>query len=381
MAKKDIKDILEKLPNGSDDKQTKRIVKLWIFQLNNKTRAEISESELERLKAESWERLNRRIISSSSRIRLWPRILGAAAATALIVLGGYFLYYNGKTVNSSANLIVKNIAPGRLGATLTLASGKQIRLGDVATGQLANEAGISIKKTADGQLVYEINDSDTEINTTNILSTANGETYQVRLPDGSTVDLNAGSRITYPTNFTKEKNRRITLSGEAYFHVAKDKKHPFIVTTDQQEVAVLGTDFNINAYNDEPDTKTTLLEGSVRVSTIGDQSGYVRILSPGQQAIYTGKGRINVKEADTDEAVAWRNGFFIFENENIETAMRKVSRWYNVDIVFKQEEIKKEIFGGSVSRSENINTLLRVLSKAANVNMKVEGKSIMISKK
>jgi len=380
MVKKDIKDILEKLPDGSDNEEKERIVKLWLFQLNNKRRANVSESELESLKAEVWQRLESRLVTGAHVVRLWPRILGIAAAIAVIVLGGYLLNYNGKTVTSS-DLVVQAITPGKLGATLTLASGKQIRLTDVADGELANEAGIRIKKTADGQLVYEIIGSDTILNRTNILSTAKGETYQVRLPDGSTVDLNADSKIIYPTNFEKFKHRRITLSGEAYFHVAKDKKHPFIVTTSQQEVTVLGTGFNINAYQDEADTKTTLLEGSVKVSGLSHQSSYARTLLPGQQATYSRSGSMSIKEVDTDEAVAWRNGFFIFDNENMESAMRKISRWYNVDIIFKQQELKKEILGGSVSRAENITALLRVLSKAANVNMKIEGKSIVISKK
>lgn len=381
MEKKDIKDILEQLPAGSHNEQQGRMAKLWLFQLNNKKRAVVSESELDSSKAEVWQRLEARLVSSSRSVKLWPRIVAVVAAVALIVLGVYFFNYNGKTVNQPADLIVQDITPGKLGATLTLASGKQIRLTDAANGELANEAGISITKTADGQLVYEIRGSDTHPNSINTLSTAKGETYQVRLPDGTMVELNAASKIEYPTSFAKLKNRSITLSGEAYFQVAKDKKHPFIVTIGKQEVTALGTQFNIKAYDDDASIKTTLLEGSVKVSTIGNRNSYDRTLMPGQQATYSGSEGISIKEVDTEEAVAWRNGFFIFDNETMETAMRKISRWYNVDIIFEQQDLKKEVFGGSVSRSENITTLLRVLSKAANVNMKVEEKSIIISKK
>lgn len=381
MEKKDIKDILEQLPSGSHTEEEGRMAKLWLFQLNNKKRVVLSESELDSSKAEVWQRLESRLISRSPKLNPWPRIVAVAAAVALMALGVYFFTYNGNTVDSSAELTVQDIAPGKIGATLTLASGKQIRLADVASGELANEAGISIKKTADGQLVYEISGSDTNLNGINTLSTAKGETYRLRLPDGSMVDLNAASTLTYPTNFAKLKTRSITLSGEAYFQVAKDKEHPFIVTTDKQKVTVLGTHFNIKAYEDEAEIKTTLLEGNVKVSAVGGHGSYAHTLKPGQQAIYSVNNGISINEVDTDEAVAWTNGFFIFDNEDMEAAMRKISRWYNVDIVFKQPELKKEILGGSVSRSENIRSMLRVLSKAANIDMKVEGKSIVISKK
>ena len=381
MEKKDIKDILEQLPAGSHNEREGRMAKLWLFQLNNKKRAVVSESELDSSKSEVWQRLEARLVSSSRSVKLWPRIVAVVAAVALVVLGVYFFNYNRKTANQPADIIVQDITPGKVGATLTLASGKQIRLTDAANGELANEAGISITKTADGQLVYEIRGSDTHPNSINTLSTAKGETYQVRLPDGTMVELNAASKINYPTSFAKLKNRSITLSGEAYFQVAKDKKHPFIVTIGKQEVTALGTQFNIKAYDDDASIKTTLLEGSVKVSTIGNRNSYDRTLMPGQQATYSGSGGISIKEVDTEEAVAWRNGFFIFDNETMETAMRKISRWYNVDIIFEQQELKKEVFGGSASRSENITTLLRVLSKAANVNMKVEEKSIIISRK
>ncbi|MEJ2879944.1 FecR family protein [Pedobacter sp. GR22-6] len=380
MEKKDIKDILEQLPAESHNEQELRMAKLWLFQLNNKKRALVSESELDRSKSEVWQRLEARLVSGSPKVKLWPRIVTVAAAVALMVLGLYFFNYNRKTANNPADLIAQDIAPGKVGATLTLASGKQIRLTDAANGELANEAGITITKTADGQLVYEIAGSDTNPNNVNTLSTAKGETYQVRLPDGSMVELNAASKIKYPTSFAKLKNRSITLSGEAYFQVAKDKKHPFIVTTDNQEVTVLGTEFNIKAYDDDANIKTTLLEGSVKVSTVDNSNSYPRTLVPGQQSTYSSSEGISIKEVDTEEAVAWRNGFFIFDNENMETAMRKISRWYNVEIIFEQQELKKEIFGGSVSRSENITQLLRALSKAAKVNMKVEGKSIIISR-
>lgn len=313
--------------------------------------------------------------------KLWKSISVAAAVIAFIGICIYL--YKPATKPAAETNIASNIKPGKAGATLTLANGKQILINDALAGNIASQSGVKISKSADGQILYEVTDQNTSNIEYNTLTTVQGEETKIKLPDGSIVYLNAASEIKYPTSFAKLKNRTIELTGEAYFEIAKDKSHPFIVTTDKQTVEVLGTHFNIQAYPDEAATKTTLLEGSVKVAEKNAKSSNSKahILKPGQQAINSGSSEINIKQVDTEEAVAWKNGFFIFENETMETAMRKISRWYNVEIIFKQQELKKEVFGGSVSRSENITGLLRVLSKAANVNMKAEGRSIIISKK
>jgi transmembrane sensor len=311
--------------------------------------------------------------------KLWKRISVAAAVIAFIGICVYF--FQPETEQATDTTIASNIKPGKAGATLTLANGKQILINDALAGNIASQSGVKISKSVDGQIQYEVTDQNSSTTEYNTLTTVQGEETRVKLPDGSIVFLNAASEIKYPTSFAKLKNRTIELTGEAYFEIAKDKSHPFIVTTVKQTVEVLGTHFNIQAYTDEKATKTTLLEGSIKVAESNAGNTKAHILKPGQQAINSGTSEISIKQVDTEEAVAWKNGFFIFENETMETAMRKISRWYNVDIKFKQEELKKEIFGGSVSRSENISGLLRVLSKAANVNMKAEGRSIIISKK
>ncbi|WP_316819071.1 FecR family protein [Pedobacter nyackensis] len=313
--------------------------------------------------------------------KLWKSISVAAAVIAFIGICIYL--YKPATEQATDTTIASNIKPGKAGATLTLANGKQILINDALAGNIASQSGVKISKSADGQILYEVTDQNSSTTEYNTLTTIQGEETRVKLPDGSIVYLNAASEIKYPTSFAKLKNRTIELTGEAYFEIAKDKSHPFIVTTDKQTVEVLGTHFNIQAYADEAATKTTLLEGSVKVAEKNAKSSNSKahILKPGQQAVNSASSEISIKQVDTEEAVAWKNGFFIFENETMETAMRKISRWYNVDIIFKQQELKKDVFGGSVSRSENILGLLRVLSKAANVNMQAEGKSIIISKK
>jgi transmembrane sensor len=312
-------------------------------------------------------------------LKIWKRISVAAAIIAFIGVCIYF--FQPATEQATDTTIASNIKPGKAGATLTLANGKQIMINDALAGNIASQSGVKISKSADGQIQYEVTDQNSSTTEYNTLTTVQGEETRVKLPDGSIVFLNAASEIKYPTSFAKLKNRTIELTGEAYFEIAKDKSHPFIVTTEKQSVEVLGTHFNIQAYTDEKATKTTLLEGSIKVAESNAGNTKAHILKPGQQAINSGTNHISIKQVDTEEAVAWKNGFFIFENETMETAMRKISRWYNVGIIFKQEELKKEVFGGSVSRSENITGLLRVLSKAANVNMKAEGRNIIISKK
>jgi len=304
-----------------------------------------------------------------------------AAAVIVVLMGVGLFYYSVRDKKDQPLIAVKEIPPGTDGATLTLANGRKVLIKDASAGNIAVQSGVKISKTADGQIVYEVSDNHSAGLQYNTLSTARGQQTQVRLADGSLVYLNAASSLKYPTSFANVKYRRVELSGEGYFEISKDKKHPFVVRTEQQDVEVLGTHFNINAYSDVPDVKTTLLEGSVRLSAHGNHGSYPRILRPGQQATYSEGREISIAEVDTEEAVAWRNGFFVFDHETMETAMLKISRWYNVDIVFEQQELKKEILGGSASRSENITRLLRVLGKAANVNMKTEGRRIIISKK
>lgn len=301
---------------------------------------------------------------------LWPRI--AAAAAIIIAVGAGLFYFNQRPTIAEQNHIVKNdIPPGHQGATLTLANGKKIKLADAVNGQLAKEAGVVITKSANDQLVYEIKETGTEpTNKINILSTAKGETYQVRLPDGTLVSLNAASSLEYPANFNSLKERRVKLTGEGYFEVAKDKAHPFVVTTSKQEVEVLGTHFNINSYRDEPVSKTTLLEGSVRVN---DNT----ILKPGEQANVLPDAKVEVAIVDVTKVVAWKNGRFMFENESIESIMRKLARWYNVEVIF-QDDVRDIPFTAFISRSDNISKILNKITYTQNIHFKIEGRRITV---
>ncbi len=293
-----------------------------------------------------------------------------AAAAVMFIAFSFTAYIS--LNKKKEHVFATDIAPGKNKAILTLANGKKISLSDATTGDIAKESGLSITKTADGQLVYHVAESENvEDNRLNTISTPNGGEWQIRLPDGSTVWLNAASSIQYPLNIGTAKRRVVKLDGEAYFEVAKDKLHPFIVETDKQSVEVLGTHFNINSYRDEPVTKTTLLEGSVKV--LHKSTNEIEILKPGEQSIVSAHG-IDVKETDVDEAIAWKEGYFKFNNEKKASILRKVARWYNVEIEYADPEAKDVMYYGTVSRIEKISKVIRKFEHTGDVSFKIKGK-------
>jgi ferric-dicitrate binding protein FerR (iron transport regulator) len=309
-------------------------------------------------------------------VRLWPRI--AAAASIILIAGAGLFYYNQKQhTNQVANTVVKqDIRPGGSKAILTLANGKKISLTDAANGAIAKQSGVSITKTANGQLIYSIlhtnhNSGELEYNT---VETPKGGQYKVQLPDGTSVWLNAESSLKYPASFAALKERKVELNGEAYFEVAKDKTHPFKVKTNKQEVEVLGTHFNINSYANEPGIKTTLLEGSIKVSNALAS----KIIKPGQQSFLMGD-EIHIDDVDTQVAVAWKNNNFMFENNDIKSVMRMVERWYNVEIVY-DGPLPTEKFGGAVSRFDNISSVLKILESTGGARFRIEDRKIFVSK-
>lgn len=307
----------------------------------------------------------------------WALRLTAVAAILFIAVGIYFYSANYHPAQKQKNQYAQNITPGKQGATLTLANGKKIKLSDVANGEIANEAGISVSKTADGELIYEIKVNSKDLNKTNTLSTAKGETYILTLPDKSRVWMNAASSLTYSANLKKDGQRKVKLAGEAYFEIVKDARHPFIVETKGQQIIVLGTHFNVNCYQDEPITKTTLMEGSVKVGPIGTKQTV--LLKPGQQSLLS-NGHIQIQEVDTDEAIAWKNGYFQFDGKNLETALLELSRWYNVDIEYKDNSLRKQALAGSISKYENVNNVLMTMELTGVLNFSMSGRTIIVER-
>ncbi len=294
----------------------------------------------------------------------WQRII--AAASVLLIVG--FLVYTYVLQEPATIIPVKtklalNVAPGTDKATLSLSDGRTIDLNAIVNGTIATQQQTTIQKTADGRIIY--NDAGTGSNASselsNTITTPRGGQFQVTLPDGTKVWLNAASSLKYPVSFLEQKGtgkraiRMVELSGEAYFEVAKDKAHPFIVKSGKQEVKVLGTHFNINSYRNEEGIRTTLEEGSVRVS--GSNSH--KMLVPGQQAKLDGNGNITIKAVDLETALAWKNGKLKFRDATIQQIMREVSRWYDIDIRY-EGAVPADLFTGGISRESNLGSLLKI---------------------
>ncbi|NRF41970.1 FecR family protein [Pedobacter foliorum] len=301
--------------------------------------------------------------------------ISVAAAVLLIAsVGILFLTHKTKPLQQMASKHRHVITPGGNKAMLTLADGSKVALTGGAAGKVASQGGVLITKTAKGQLTYINTGSALSSNGYNVIETPKGGQYQVTLPDGTGVWLNAASTLKYPVVFAGGE-RKVELNGEAYFEVAHNKKLPFRVVSNHQTVEVLGTHFNINSYQEEGIQKTTLLEGSVKVSVLKSTS----ILKPGQQAQVWKNKTIEVSIVDTEEAVAWKNGYFRFHREDIESIMRKVSRWYNVNVEFKGG-ISDEKFNGTISRTKNINQVLEMLETTNAVHFKIEGRRVSVMK-
>ncbi|MDR6783926.1 transmembrane sensor [Pedobacter africanus] len=288
----------------------------------------------------------------------------AAALIAIVSVAALFFYVRTPAEKplkkEEAPALVQDIGPGSNKAVLTLADGSQVAL-DSAGPEAVYHMKAAAPAAANEQSAY------------NTISTPLSGQYQLVLADGSKVWLNANSSIRFPIAFSQTE-RSVAIKGEVYFEIAKDKKRPFKVQSGTQQLEVLGTHFNVNAYDDEAEIKTTLLEGMVRVSA----RGHTTILKPGQQARLSGStGQMDVVKVDIEEAVSWKNGYFIFDNEEIHSVMRKISRWYGVEVVYANAQIS-ENFGGTISKFENVSQVLKILEATGTIHFKIEGRKIIV---
>ncbi|PYF71506.1 FecR family protein [Pedobacter nutrimenti] len=372
---KDPGELLDKYNLGQCTEQEKAIVESWYLSLGGPGAPDHSSEGIEETKKEVW----RALAGSSSKgrsFKLWYRLI--AAAVVLIAALLFVFYPTGRRNEDrlkSASL-AGDIAPGGNKAFLTLASGKKVSLTDVTPGTALKESGLTITKTAEGKLVYTVSGNAGTSDQHNLIETPKGGQYQVNLPDGTKVWLNSASSLLYPLRFSNGK-RLVELKGEAYFEVYKDKAHPFVVKTASQQVEVLGTHFNLNSYTDEQEVKTTLMEGAVRVSAMlknGQERS--KILKPGEQSVLT-SGQLTVSVADLESALAWKNGDFIFEGEELQSIMRELSRWYDVEITY-EGHFEPLHFGGYVSREKNISAVLRIMESTGKVHFKIEGRKIIV---
>lgn len=315
--------------------------------------------------------------SPAARMR---KLLPYAAAAVLMLLAftGLFFYkerLSARNVQQGSGEIM-GIRPGGNYATLSLDDGSLITLDSIENDWVIRQAGIVARKTTNGQLIYELKSQATDHQEVsyNTISTPNGGQYRVILSDGTTVWLNATSSLRYPTRFTGE-SRSVVLTGEAYFEVAPDKNMPFVVECEKQTVRVLGTHFNINAYPDEQSVNTTLLEGRVKVISKDGEKNVE--LKPGEQASLE-NGKVKVKNVDTEQVTDWTNGDFIFAGDDIKSVMRKIARWYDVEIAYEKGYHPDTRFNGQVSRSKSISDVLQVLELTGAVNFRIEGRKITV---
>lgn len=269
-----------------------------------------------------------------------------------------------------------DVDPGSDKATLTLADGSTIVLDNTNTAEVFHKNGLIISKTKSGELIYKIeNASSTKPNAYNTITTPKGGQYQVLLPDGTKVWLNAASSLKYPEVLGKTE-RMVTLTGEAYFEVAKDGR-PFYVNSKQQSVKVLGTHFNVNTYMDDNVSKTTLLEGSIALNT----SKNSKIIKPGQQALIGVNSLIAIdKDVDVQNVVAWKNGLFVFDNAGLKSILNQLERWYDIKIDYS--DIPNKRYNGMVPRKAKLSEVLNMLELTGNINFKIEeGRTLKVFNK
>lgn len=306
-------------------------------------------------------------------ISRWRRV-AVAASILLLVSVGLFLYRQQEQAAPLA-AVPNDVPPGKNAAVLTLANGQQLLLDDSEDGLLAKEGNTNIRKTANGQLIYEGEGNVGETMRINKIDIPRGGQYQLTLPDGTRVWLNAATSLQYPSSFTG-KDRTVRLNGEAYFEVVQNTEMPFRVISAGQTVEVLGTRFNVNCYEEEDAVRTTLLDGRVRLTN--DQQ-ISHILSPGEQCAMFPTGGVKIRSADVEEVMAWKEGYFIWNNESLESIMRKLARWYNIEPVY-EKPLPAIVLSGIVSRSKNLSEVLEIMEMTGSVHFRITGRNVIITR-
>jgi transmembrane sensor len=381
LTKQQIRDLADKLLKGIISEKERALFEEWYNQQAPDSIDWIKDTDATSLKERLFQSIQQEIYSDQSAIfiRKTNHIGWRRTAAAIVILafgiGGYFVFFNKprKEIVQSPikQQFKKDIAPGSNKAMLTLSNGSTIILDSAHNGMLAKQGNSKILKLNSGQLAYNtLNEKPTEV-LYNILKTPRGGQYQLQLPDGTHVWLNASSSIKYPTAFTGKK-REVEITGEAYFQIAKNPRQPFIVTVNGMEVQALGTEFNINSYNDEASVNTTLIEGSVKVTS--DNVGVILGLDQ-QSQLKNGRLRL-IKKVNTEEITSWKEGLFHFESADLKAILRQFSRWYDVDVVY-EGEIKNRKFFGIVSRSSTLLNVLEML-KDNDIVFRIEDKKLIV---
>ncbi|MCR8557328.1 DUF4974 domain-containing protein [Mucilaginibacter sp. BJC16-A38] len=372
--------LIAKYLDNTAGPEERALIENWYIKEAN-TRKLSDDDNFDHLAGELWAGTQRRAgLSVQPKVnRLWPRIAVAASILFILSFGAFlFLKYYSTEQQPAENLALEN-TPAIYHPILVLGSGKKIILNNSQKGLLAEQGVSTISRSANGVISYHQAAGDIAGNATSIYNTlvipGGTNNQQLVLPDGTKVWINAASSLRYPTAFTKNE-RQVELNGEAYFEVAHNPLKPFRVVSKGQTVEVLGTHFDINAYDDEPAVKTTLLEGRVKVTAAANHA--IRYLAPGQQAALD-PDSFTVVPSDTEEAIAWKNGRFVFQNDHIQHIMRVIARWYNMKIEYKGK-IPENSFGGTILRDKSVSENLNILQLTGKVRFHIKGRLIIVSK-
>jgi ferric-dicitrate binding protein FerR (iron transport regulator) len=368
-TREEVDELFEWVKKGKEKPLKKHIEKL------------VSEYNLNELvPAVEWDKMYERILQEKEKLDAQPKLRKtpwfhwAAAALVILFLGSGYYYFTRQNEPEKAVVLqsqkTNDIAPpNTINAVLTLSNGQKIILDSTGNGVVATQGKVNVVKLASGEIAYKGNSENIEYNT--LTNPRGSKVISLILSDGTKVWLNAASTLKYPTAFIGNE-RKVEITGEAYFEVAHKAAMPFIVTKGETSVRVLGTHFNVSAYDDEQSLDVTLLEGSVKVSN-GNEN---LLIAPGQQADIQDSRLTVHNNADLEEVMAWKNGYFSYKGAGVETIMRQVSRWYNVDVIFEKPVTEK--FYAQVSRNTNVSKLLKMLEATKAVHFKINGKTITV---
>jgi transmembrane sensor len=380
MQQEEIDQLLEKKYAGNCTPEEIAFLESWYIQWNKDLPLDLTAEELHEdlldIKAMNT------ILPSESKSKKLKQSLLIAASLFLIMSTGMFFYLQSQSrKNGTDQLALHDIDPGSNKATVTLANGQKLKLNDLKGGVMIDKSGLTYN---DGTDISQINPVLKGTVQQLTLATPKGGQYQITLSDGTRVWLNAASALKFPASFAGLKERRVELIGEAYFEVTHNNRQPFRVQTASQIAEDLGTSFNINSYADEATDKTTLIAGAMQVQSLKDHQAKkqtAQVLSPGQQASIAASGIINVRPVNTAEALGWKNGDFVFDGENLKSAMRKIARWYDVEITYETDENASSnlILDGLVSRKSKLSEVLKWIETVSNVRFKIEGRRVTVT--
>jgi len=379
----EMEELARKYLNGTITPEEQVRFENWYANFNDEE-VELNNSRyksVEELKSTIYKKIKERIHGKRRASNLW--VITAAAALILVFLSLGLHFYKSKNGALNPNSIVqyeaKDFGPGGNSASLLLENGKEIKLDKLSNGEKIEINGALFQKNEDGELELSIISQSEipRINHTEILyntiTTPRGGNYKIILSDGTMVWLNSSSSLRFPTAFNGTE-RKVELIGEAYFDVTKDTKNSFKVISRGQEISVLGTEFNVAAYPDEENVKTTLIEGSVKVSYENNS----KIIEPGEQTIVNRDGGFDIIDVDVMNVKAWKDGYFAFDKLSIEEVMNQISRWYDVKVSYEGKITRKQLIG-QISKKENLSTIIKML-EFNGMNLDFKNNSIIVKK-